>query len=59
MNKRPCQSMGIVEGLFGCTHVHFNQRVLEWIGVEIKLSSIPIHSNTHGTWIEVDTSDKA
>lgn len=37
----------IPKTLFGCTRIHLNQCVLEWIGVELKLNSTLTHSNTH------------
>jgi hypothetical protein len=36
-------------GLFGCTRIHLNSCVLEWIGVEIKLSSTQ-STSTHINW---------
>jgi hypothetical protein len=34
--------------LFGCSRIRINPYVLEWIGVEFKLNSTPIHFNTRG-----------
>ena len=36
------------KALFGCSRIHINPHVLGWVGVEIELNSIPIHSNTCG-----------
>jgi hypothetical protein len=39
--------------LFGCTHIHLNYCILEWIRVEYSL----IHPNPlQHTWIEIDMS---
>lgn len=54
-----CGSVGIVfiecrACLDVLDRIHLNSHVLEWIGVELKLTYIPIHSNTHGSrWIQV------
>ena len=37
-----------LKALFGCSRIHINPHVLGWVGVELKLNSTPIHSNTCG-----------
>jgi hypothetical protein len=50
-NLRLQAKVGIFLGLFRCTRIHVNPRVLQWIEVKFNFHPNPLQH----TWIEVDT----